>query len=150
MLETKTELRFLTFFCLLTFCWNLSLYLCLVTYFFLYCAVRKRGEEMLMGHHSIFFWRKISIGWLSTLYQSQSDKEIAEEASVSICTNMYFATFSINSDWCKACISQNWLTNCKGGSTLDFKQARKLGRCDSNLQNLKTLLTHWLNHLGRC
>ena len=26
------------------------------------------------------------------------------------------------------------------------KQARKLGRCDSNLQNLKTLLTHSLTH----
>ena len=95
-------------------------------FLFLYCAVRKRGEEMLMGHHSIFFWRKISIGWLSTLYQSQSDKEIAEEASVSICTNMYFPTFSINSDWCKACSTQNWLNNYKGGSTLDFKKGSQL------------------------
>ena len=30
------------------------------------------------------------------------------------------------------------------------KQAGKLGRYDSYPQNLKTLLTHWLNHLGRC
>ena len=34
------------------------------------------------------------------------------------------------------------------------KQARKLGRCDSNLQNLKALLTHSLTHSpndqGRC
>ena len=30
------------------------------------------------------------------------------------------------------------------------KQDRKLGRCDSSLQNLKTLLTDWPNHMGRC
>ena len=32
----------------------------------------------------------------------------------------------------------------------DREQARKLGRCDSHLQNLKTLLTDSLTDRGRC
>ena len=60
---------------------------------------------------------------------------------------MYITSTSIHTDR-KGLSSGKW--GAEHLRTRIFCQSpNKLGRCDSYPQNLKTLLTHWLNHLGR-